>query len=89
MNFNQKALMDLINSGGNPEIMVMNMLQQRAGNNKLFANLLQLAQAQDTQQIESIVKNIVNESGKNYEEEHQHKPLWYALRHRRGRLHTS
>ena len=61
--------MDLINSGGNPEIMVMNMLQQRAGNNKLFANLLQLAQAQDTQQIESIVKNIVNESGKNYEEE--------------------
>lgn len=69
MNFNQKALMDLINSGGNPEIMVMNMLQQRAGNNKLFANLLQLAQAQDTQQIESIVKNIVNESGKNYEEE--------------------
>ena len=69
MNFNQKALIDLINSGGNPEIMVMNMLQQRAGNNKLFANLLQLAQAQDTQQIESIVKNIVNESGKNYEEE--------------------
>lgn len=69
MNFNQKALMNLINSGGNPEIMVMNMLQQRAGNNKLFANLLQLAQAQDTQQIESIVKNIVNESGKNYEEE--------------------
>ena len=69
MNFNQKALMDLINSGGNPEIMVMNMLQQRAGNNKLFANLLQLAQAQDTQQIENIVKNIVNESGKNYEEE--------------------
>jgi hypothetical protein len=69
MNFNQKALMDLINSGGNPEIMVMNMLQQRAGNNKLFANLLQLAQAQDTQQIESIVKNVVNESGKNYEEE--------------------
>ena len=69
MNFNQKALMDLINSGGNPEIMVMNMLQQRAGNNKLFANLLQLAQAQDTKQIESIVKNIVNESGKNYEEE--------------------
>ena len=65
----QKALIDLINSGGNPEIMVMNMLQQRAGNNKLFANLLQLAQAQDTQQIESIVKNIVNESGKNYEEE--------------------
>ena len=69
MNFNQKALMNLINSGGNPEIMVMNMLQQRAGNNKLFANLLQLAQAQDTQQIESIVKNIINESGKNYEEE--------------------
>lgn len=69
MNFNQKALMNLINSGGNPEIMVMNMLQQRAGNNKLFANLLQLAQAQDTKQIESIVKNIVNESGKNYEEE--------------------
>lgn len=69
MNFNQKALINLINSGGNPEIMVMNMLQQRAGNNKLFANLLQLAQAQDTQQIESIVKNIVNESGKNYEEE--------------------
>ena len=69
MNFNQKALIDLINSGGNPEIMVMNMLQQRAGNNKLFANLLQLAQAQDTQQIESIVKNVVNESGKNYEEE--------------------
>ena len=69
MNFNQKALMDLINSGGNPEIMVMNMLQQRAGNNKLFANLLQLAQAQDTQKKESIVKNIINESGKNYEEE--------------------
>ena len=69
MNFNQKALINLINSGGNPEIMVMNMLQQRAGNNKLFANLLQLAQAQDTQQIESIVKNIDNESRKNYENE--------------------
>ena len=25
----------------------------------------------------------------NYEEEHQHKPLRYTLRHRRGRLHTS
>ena len=69
MNSNQQALMNLIKSGGNPEIMVMNMLQQRAGDNQLFANLLQLAQAQDTQQIENIVKNVVNESGKNYEEE--------------------
>ena len=54
---------------GNPQQMVMNMLQQNAQGNPMFANILSLAQNGNTQEIENIVRNMARERGINFDKE--------------------
>lgn len=54
---------------GNPQQIVMNMLQQNAQGNPMFANILFLAQNGNTQEIENIVRNMAKERGIDFDKE--------------------
>lgn len=54
---------------GNPQQIVMNMLQQNAQGNPIFANILSLAQNGNTQEIENIVRNMARERGIDFDKE--------------------
>ena len=54
---------------GNPQQMVINMLQQNAQGNPIFANILSLAQNGNTQEIENIVRNMARERGIDFDKE--------------------
>ena len=54
---------------GNPQQLVMSMLQQRASGNPIFANLLSLAQNGNTAEIENVVRNLARERGIDFDTE--------------------
>lgn len=54
---------------GNPQQLVMGMLQQRASGNPIFANLLSLAQNGNTAEIENVVRNLARERGIDFDTE--------------------
>ena len=54
---------------GNPQQLVMGMLQQRAQGNPIFANILSLAQSGNTEEIENIVRNMAKERGVDFDKE--------------------
>ena len=69
---NQRDLMSVINSfkNGNPAEIVSNMVQEVANQgNPVMKNLAGLIEKGDTQQIETIVRNIAKEKGVDYDKE--------------------
>lgn len=68
-NMNPMQMMQFIRNSGNPQQFVMNMLQQQSGNNPMMTNLLNLAKANKTGDIEQIARNILKEQGKDYDKE--------------------
>ena len=63
--------MEIVNmiKNGNPQQLVMGMLQQKANQNPMFANILNLVQAGDTQGVENIVRNMFTEKGMDFDKE--------------------
>ena len=61
-------LIGMMRRSGNPQAFMMNMLQQNM-NNPLLTTLLSLAQQNDTQGIEQIARNVVQERGLDYDKE--------------------
>ena len=61
--------MQMIRSGNNPQAMIMNMLQQQAGNSPLGQNLLKLAQNNDGKGIEQIARNLCSQRGLDFDQE--------------------
>ena len=55
--------------GGNPQQMIINMLQQQAGNSPLGQNLLQMAQRNDGKGIEQIARNLCQQRGLDFDKE--------------------
>lgn len=68
MNFNPMQLMQMMKGGGNPQQMVMGMLQQKAGNNPVLKNALNMAQRGDMKGVENLVRNVAKEKGVNPDE---------------------
>lgn len=62
-------LMQMIKSGQNPQQLVMQMLQEQAGQTPMGQNLLGLAQAGDTQSIEKIARNLCAQRGLDFDKE--------------------
>jgi predicted adenine nucleotide alpha hydrolase (AANH) superfamily ATPase len=65
-------MMQVVNSvkSGNPQQMVMNMLQQKAQDgNPVFTNLIGLVQSGNTQEIENIARNMAKERGVDFDKE--------------------
>lgn len=63
------AILNMMKNGGNPEQIVLSMLQERAAGNPMLETLLQLAQQGDTQGVERIARNVVNEKGGNFDQQ--------------------
>ena len=54
---------------GNPEEMVMNMLQNSASGNPVLENLVNLEKNKDSAQIEAVARNLAKERGVDYDKE--------------------
>lgn len=61
--------MQMMRNGNNPQTMIMNMLQQQAGNSPLGQNLLRLAQNNDGKGIEQIARNLCSQRGLDFDKE--------------------
>lgn len=69
MNNSIMQFMQMIKSGGNPQQLAMNMLQQQAGNSPIGQNLLKLAQNNDGKGIEQIARNLCAQRGLDFDKE--------------------
>lgn len=68
-NLNPMQIMQLIQSGNNPQQLVMQLLEQQAQNNPMAANVLEMAKQNKTPDIEQVVKNIMQTKGLDYNKE--------------------
>lgn len=62
-------MVSLMKNGGNPQQMVLNILEQQTSNNPFAANLLQLAKNNKTSEIEQIARNMAKERGVDFDTE--------------------
>ena len=69
MNINNINDFMQIAKNSNPQQLVMGMLQKKANENPLFANILSLAQQGNTAEIENIVRNMAKERGIDFDKE--------------------
>ena len=49
--------------GGNPQQVVMNFMQQNAGNNPILNNVMGMVQKGDQQGVEQLARNLMKEKG--------------------------
>lgn len=68
-NLNPMQIMQLIQSGNNPQQLVMQLLEQQAQNNPMAANVLEMAKQNRVPDIEQVVKNIMQTKGLDYNKE--------------------
>ena len=62
-------LIQAFRNGGNPQNLVMNLLENQMQNTPLGANLLGLAKENRTADIEKIARNICQQQGKDFDTE--------------------
>lgn len=62
-------LMQAFRNGGNPQTLVMNLLETQMQNTPMGANLLGLAKQGKTAEIEQIARNICKQQGKDFDSE--------------------
>ena len=61
--------MQALRSGGNPEQMMITMLQEKVGNNPVGQNLLKMAQNNDGKGIEQVARNLCAQRGLDFDKE--------------------
>nr|DAZ62762.1 MAG TPA: Coenzyme PQQ synthesis protein D [Caudoviricetes sp.] len=66
---NMMQIISLMKNGGNPQQMVLSMLEQQTENNPFAANLLQLAKGNKSGEIEQIARNLAKEKGIDFDTE--------------------
>lgn len=64
-----RSIIQLINSGQNPEQFFMNLIQQQLGNTPMGANLLNLTQSHDQASLEKIARNLCAQKGLDFDKE--------------------
>ena len=69
MNNNIMQIMQMIRGGGNPQTLVMNMLQQQAGNSPIGQNLITMAKNNDGKGIEQVARNLCAQRGLDFDKE--------------------
>lgn len=67
--FNPMQVLQMIRGGSNPQQLMMSYLENSMQNTPMGANLLQLAKNGRTADIEQIARNIVSQSGKDFDTE--------------------
>ena len=60
-------LINFVKSSSNPQQFMLNMLEERAGNNPMMQNLLQLAKQGKTKDIQQVARNTFKEQGRDFD----------------------
>lgn len=69
-NFNNITnFISIVKNNPNPQAFIMNELQQRAQQNPVLRNIAALVQNGDTQGVETVVRNIAEERGIDFDKE--------------------
>lgn len=76
---NPLQLIGMIRNGGNPQQLMINMLQNAGGNNPMVNNVLKMAQNGDAQQLENFARNICKERGVSFDDEFAKFKRQYGL----------
>lgn len=66
---NIMQIMQMIQSGQNPQQLVMRLLEERMGNTPMGQNLLTLAKQGNSSGIEQIVRNLSKQQGIDFDKE--------------------
>ena len=61
--------MQMMRGGGNPQQMIIQMLQKSAGNSPIGQNLITMAQNNDGKGIEQIARNLCAQRGLDFDKE--------------------
>ena len=69
MNNNIMQIMQMIRGGGNPQSLVLDMLQKQAGNNPIGQNLITMAKNNDGKGIEQVARNLCAQRGLDFDKE--------------------
>ena len=67
--FNPMQVIQAIRSGQNPKEMTMNILKQKMGNTPIGQNLINLAENNQTGEIEQIARNLCQQRGVDFDKE--------------------
>ena len=59
----------MMRNGGNPQQMVINILQHQAGNSPIGQNLLTMAKNNDGKGIEQVARNLCAQRGLDFDKE--------------------
>lgn len=62
-------LVQMIKNGQNPQQLMLSVLEGKAGNTPLMANLLNLAKNGQTAQIEKVARNMYQSRGLDFDKE--------------------
>lgn len=60
---NMQMLMNIMKSGGNPQVMLMDMMKSQSQNNPILNNVMQMMQSGNSQGIETVARNLCKERG--------------------------
>lgn len=66
---NPMQIIQMLKNGGNPQQIVIGMLEQNSQDNPVLDNLLSLAKEGNTQEIENFARNMLKEQGKDFDKE--------------------
>ena len=69
MNTNPMQIIQMIKNGGNPQQILINMLEMSSVGNPVIQNLLNLAKNNDKQGIENFARNMLQEQGMDFDKE--------------------
>ena len=67
--FTPAQIIQMIRGGTNPQQLVITMLENQAGTNPIYANMMTLAKEGRTKEIEMIARNLAKESGVDFDKE--------------------
>jgi len=69
MNVNPMQLIQMIKNGKNPQQLVLNILQQRGGNNPIINNAVNMAQNGNVSGLETLARNLAAQRGLDFDKE--------------------
>lgn len=77
--YNQQDIIKMIRDGKNPQQVLLNLLDQQAANNPMYANLATLARENRGREIEAIARNLARERGIDFDKEFTNFKKTYGL----------
>ena len=69
MNANPMQVIQIIRKGGNPQQVVLGLMEQQMAGTPMGDNLISLAKNGNTTDIESIARNIFSQNGRDFDSE--------------------